>query len=252
MKLTAQLKLLPSPEQTEALRRTLEQVNAACNDLSARAWDTRTFRQFELHRLAHGEVRATFGLSAQVTVRCISTVADAYKLDRKTQRTFRPTGSSAYDDRILRWNLGGSSVSIWTLDGRQSIPFVCGERQRALLTTRHGETDLAYVRGAFYLFATCDVDDPEPIDVDGALGVDLGVTNIAADSDGTIHSGKGINNVRYRQRRLRGKLQRKGTHGARRRLRTLAGQERRYAAWVNHNLSKAIVATAERGFPRSG
>jgi putative transposase len=93
--------------------------------------------------------------------------------------------------------------------------------------------------------ATCEIETPDPIDVEGALGVDLGVTNIATDSDGTIYSGRAIKNVRYRQRRLRQKLQKRGTLGSRRRLRKLAGQERRFATWVNHNLAKRIVATAE-------
>jgi len=53
----------------------------------------------------------------------------------------------AYDDRILSFALPDSSVSIWTLNGRQAIPFVCGERQKALLAARRGETDLAFVGG---------------------------------------------------------------------------------------------------------
>ena len=65
------------------------------------------------------------------------------------------------------------------------------------------------------------------------------------DSDGPIFSGKAIKNVRHRHRRLRTKLQKRGTLGARRRLRKLAGQERRFATWINHNLSKQIVAKAE-------
>jgi putative transposase len=190
------------------------------------------------------DVRETFGLAAQLTVRCIAKVADAYKLDRKTQRTFAPLGAVAYDDRILSFALPDLSISIWTLDKRQSIPFVCGERQRVLLASRRGETDLAFVRGNWYLFATCDVEAPEPIDIADVLGIDLGVTNIAADSDGEIHSGTTIKSVRYRHRRLRNKLQRKRTLGSCRRLRRLSGQERRFATWVNHNLSKRIVAKA--------
>jgi putative transposase len=135
-------------------------------------------------------------------------------------------------------------VSIWTLDQRQSIPFVCGARQRALLPFRRGETDLAFVGDNWYLFASCEIETPEPIDVEDALGIDLGVTNIATDSDGEVHSGRAIKNVRYRHRRLRNKLQRKRTLGSRRRLRKLAGQERRFATHVNHCLSKRIVATA--------
>jgi putative transposase len=102
------------------------------------------------------------------------------------------------------------------------------------------------VNGEWYVFAVCEVETPEPIDLEGVLGIDLGVTNIAVDSDGETHSGKAVKNVRYRHRRLRGKLQRLGTKASRRRLRRLAGQERRFARWVNHNLSKQIVAKAER------
>ena len=53
-----------------------------------------------------------------------------------------------------------------------------------------------------------------------------------------------MNNVRYRHRRLRAKLQSKGTKSARRRLKKLAGKERRFAANTNHTISKRIVTAA--------
>jgi len=245
MRLTIQLKLQPTPAQADALRRTLVRANAACASISTIAWEAKTFRQFAIHKLCYKGVRETFDLAAQLTVRCISKVADAYKLDTKRLRTFSPLGAIAYDDRILYFNRAEPEISIWTLDGRQTMRFLCGERQRALLQTRRGETDLALVNGAWYLFAVCEVETPEPIDVEGVLGIDMGVTNIAVDSDGEIHSGKATKNIRYRHRSLRNKLQRKRTHGARRRLKQLAGQEYRFATWVNHNLSKRIVAKAE-------
>src|SRR5436309_6821175 len=160
MRLTAAIHLLPAPEQADALRRTLETANAACDYISQVAWQSKTFRQFAIHRLTYQAVRQTFDLAAQLAVRCIAKVADAYKLDRKTQRTFQPHGAIPYDDRILSYNLKGSEVSIWTLDGRQAIPFVCGERQRALLQRQRGETDLALLRGKWYLFVTCEVGRP--------------------------------------------------------------------------------------------
>ena len=243
MRLTVQLKLLPTPEQADALKRTLETANAACDYISQVAWDARTFGQFPIHRLTYGAVRETFGIAAQLTVRCIAKVSDAYKLDKKTQRTFAPLGAVAFDERILAYK--SAAVSIWTLDGRQSIPFVCGARQQALLAFRRGESDLAFVRGHWYLFATAEIETPEPIDVDDVLGIDLGVTNIAVDSDGEVHSGRAIKNVRYRHRRLRNKLQRLGTLGSRRRLRVLAGQEARFAKHVNHVISKGIVAKSK-------
>jgi len=246
MRLTVQLKLQPTLEQADALRRTLETANAACDAISRTAYMTRTFRQFALHRLCYADTRESFGLAAQLAIRCLAKVADAYKLDCKALRTFAPLGAVAYDDRILRYTLDSSSVSIWTLDGRQAIPFVTGARQRQLLASQRGETDLAFVGGNWYLSAACEVETPAPMDVDDALGIDLGVTNIAVDSDGEIHSGSTIKNVRYRHRRLRNKLQRKRSLGSRRRLRRLAGQEARFATHTNHVLSKRIVAKAER------
>ena len=191
VKMTAQLKLLPTPSQSDALRRTLETANAASSFISEVAWNTHTFGAFALQKLCYQQVRKQFGLSAQMTVRALAKVGDAYKLDKKAKRTFRRLASIAYDDRILSFNLNGSSISIWTLDGRQSIPFVCGERPRRMLQTRQGESNLLYQRGKWYLLVTCEVEEPELQAVDDVLGVDLGITNIASDSDGTIYRNLG-------------------------------------------------------------
>lgn len=101
MKLIAQVKLLPTLEQVDALRRTVEAANAACNFVGQRAWRTKTFKQYDLHHLCYKDIRAKFDISAQVVVRVIAKVADAYKVDKKAQPTFKQLGSIAYDDRIL-------------------------------------------------------------------------------------------------------------------------------------------------------
>jgi IS605 OrfB family transposase len=245
MKLIAQVKLKTTQEQANALKRTLECANAARNYISRKAWNHKTFGQYKLHHLTYREVREKFGLTAQMTVRCIASVADAYKIDCKTKRIFKPTSAIAYDDRILRWNLDKSGVSIWTLDGRLHVPFVCGNRQRELLFSQQGETDLILFRDKFFLSATCNVEEPDPIDVEGVLGVDLGIVNIAVTSDGDIMSGSAVNNIRHRHRRLRAKLQSKGTRAARRRLKKLSGREARFARHTNHVMSKRIVAIAQ-------
>src|SRR5215210_1441666 len=119
MRLTAAIQLLPTPEQAQTLTRTLETANAACDYISHVAWESKTFRQFAIHKLTYQAVRETFGLAAQLAVRCIAKVADAYKLDRKTLRSFAPHGAVAYDERILSYTKENTAVSIWTLDGRE-------------------------------------------------------------------------------------------------------------------------------------
>jgi putative transposase len=246
MRLAAAIQLLPSPVQADALTRTLEAANTACDYISQVAWESKTFRQFAIHKLTYQAVRETFHLAAQLAVRCIGKVTDAYKLDRKTQRTFQPHGAIPYDDRILSYNVKGLEVSIWTLDGRQTIRFVCGERQRELLATQRGETDLALVRGKWYLFVACEVETPEPIDVEGVLGVDLGIVNLATDSDGESFSGQHIEQRRQWYQGRRQALQAIGTKSAKRHLKQLAGRQRRFQKDTNHHISKRLVAKAER------
>ena len=246
MKLTAKIKLLPTAAQYDALMRTLCRANAACNYISGAAWATKTFKrngETGLHTKVYSDVKIQFGLSAQMAIMAIAKVIDAYKLDRNTLRTFKATGGIAYDSRILRYKV--DSVSIWTVDGRQTIPFVAGDYQAALLAHQKGESDLIMFRGDFYLCATCEVESAPEFEPTGVLGVDLGIINIATDSDGQTFSGSQVLNVRHRHRRLRKKLQKKGTKAAKRRLKKLSGKERRFAAHTNHIISKQIVAKAQ-------
>lgn len=249
MKLVANIQLKPTRGQADLLRQTLETCNAACNFLSKRGFDAGKIRQFDLHKLAYAEVREAFGIGAQVAVRCIAKVANAYTTHKANGRepaliTFRKHAAQPYDDRIFR--LMPDSVSIWTLDGRQTITFVCGERQRALLAFRKGEVDLMLVRGKWYLAVVCDVPDPSEIDVEGVLGVDFGVVNLAFDSEGRSYSGADIDRARQHYAKRRKGLQARGTKAAKRRLRKLAGKEARFRKHTNHCISKEIVATAER------
>lgn len=246
MQLTAKVKLQPSEAQAQSLQRTMETANAACDHISDVAWRERTFGKFKLQKLVYQDVRSAFDLSAQVVIRCIAKVSDAYKLDKKTKRTFQPLGSIAYDARILSWNLEESEVSIWTLSGRERIGFVCRERDRELLSGSRGESKLCLIDGGFYLFTACEVEEPTPKDVEAFIGVDLGVNNIAVDSTGEVHQGSQMKNVRFRNRRLRRKLQAKGTKSARRLLKERSRKEQRFARDVNHQISKHIVAKAER------
>ncbi len=246
MKLTAQIKLVPSPEQKTALKQTIRCSNEACNAMSQIAWDARKFQQFSIHGFCYHRIRKQFpDLSSQIVVRCIAKVADAYKLDKKKKRTFKSLGAISYDERILHWYTEKSIVSIWTVNGRMKIPFVCGERQRELLKTQQGQSDLIYRDGEFYLYTTCEIEEPEPCDFNDALGVDFGIVNIAVDSDRNIHSGAQMNGLRHRHRRLRQKLQKKGTKSAKRLFKKRSRKESRFATQENHRISKEIVIAAK-------
>jgi putative transposase len=244
--LAAQIQLRPDAEQAAALETTLRQANATADVLSSMAWEHQAFRRYDLHRLAYHQVRESSGLTAQVVVRLIAKVCDAYRLDRKVEREFRPLGAVAYDARVLRYLPDASTVSIWTVAGRLRIPFVCGAHQRKLLGFQRGESDLVHRDGKWFLYATVAVPEAAPNGATEVLGVDLGIVNIASDSDGRHYSGARLNGLRHRHRQLRGKLQKKGTKSAKRLLKMRRRKESRFARHENHCIAKRIVAEAER------
>ncbi|KKW11724.1 MAG: hypothetical protein UY48_C0013G0005 [Candidatus Gottesmanbacteria bacterium GW2011_GWB1_49_7] len=207
MKLTLKIKLCTTPEQHASLLRTMEQFNAACDYIACIAYELRCAGKVKLQPIVYREVRERFGLSAQMAVRAISKTCEAYKLDKSVQPHFRPHGAMVYDQRILSWK-EIDKVSILTLDGRLILPIVIYDYFKAKLDNRiRGQADLILIDNIFYLCAVIEAPDAEPIDVKGVLGIDLGIVNIAVDSDGDTHSGATVEKVRSKTAKLRTALQ---------------------------------------------
>ncbi len=250
MKLTLKIKLLPTDEEAKSLLQTIKEANKACNLISDIAWQQKAFQQFKLHNASYHTIKGATELSSQVIVRCISKVADAYKLDKKVKRTFKPLGSISYDSRILTYK-PDNIVSIWSVGGRLKMPFVCHNPN--YLPYIKGEADLLFRKGKFYLFQTVDVVEDDVEDVEEFIGVDFGLTDIAVTSDGTKHSAKWLNQYREKRQKVRGSIQRKGTKGKTRSckkgcaklLKRLKGKERTTATIQNHTIAKHIVQSAK-------
>jgi len=242
MKLTLKIKLLPTAEQADLLLETIKETNTVCNAISVVAWSKRIFNNFKLHHEVYHPYNATFNLSSQCLIRAIAKVADAYKLDKKTKRTFRPLGSIAYDSRIMTYK-PNNIVSLWCLGGRQKIEFIC--HNTAYLPYIKGEADLVYKKGKFYLFQTVDVPEQDVDDIESFIGVDFGLTDIISTSDNTKHSADWINQYREKRQKVRSSIQSKGTRSSRRLLRRLSGKERTTATILNHTISKSLVESAK-------
>src|SRR5258707_1090451 len=155
MKLTLPVKLAPSPEQHAALLATMERFNLACNALAATAFRERCANKIVLQKLVYHDARDRFGLSAQLTIRAIAKVVDAYKRDRTRQPRFRPHGAVPYDERIMSWKRV-ERVSLLTLGGRVIVPLRFGAYQAARRDRAQGQADLVYRDGVFFLYCTLD------------------------------------------------------------------------------------------------
>ena len=274
VKQVIKLRALPSAGEATALDETLRTCNAAASWLSAQMHADRVFRKIDAQRHFYRELRDRFGLAAQPSIRVIGKVADAYAAlraniaagncgppgsDRRRKVedspiVFRASGAQPFDARCLSWrfpdDLGrAATISIWTVAGRlRNISIVANPKHLMMLRSRPiGETDLIYCDGKWFLHATIEAPQVPLIDpVKGFLGVDMGIVNIATTSTGEKASGAGLNSYRRRQARLRKRLQAKGTSSARRLQKRRRRKEARFAADINHQISKRIVAEAER------
>jgi IS605 OrfB family transposase len=245
MKLTLQIQLLPDKDQDAKLQATVRRFNEAASWLSKKAFEHRTANKVALQKLFYVELRALFGLSAQMAIRCIAQVVEAYKRDKTRCPTFRPFAAMPYDQRIVSFK-GLDRVSLLTLAGRIIVPMVMGRYQRERFTPAVGQSDLVRRKdGKWFLLTVVDVPDGTPVPTTDFIGVDLGLTNIATDSTGEPFSGGTIKGLRHRHARLRARLQSKGTKSARRLLKKRRRKESLFARDVNHCVSKKLVAKAQ-------
>lgn len=246
MKLTIQLQLLPTSEQEKLLRSTMERFNEAASFAARVGFDAGVFSQPSIHKLCYREIRTRFGLSAQLAVRAIGKAVETFHRDKTVCPEFKPFGAVTYDERILSFK-GLDRVSLWLLGGRQLIGLVFGQYQTERFDRIKGQCDLVYRDGKFYLYATVDFEEPPPVPVTEFLGVDLGIVNLAVDSDpkGEPFAGEAVDQNRKRRTTARKQYQRKGTKNAKRKLKKMSGRQRRFQSWTNHNISKKIVTKAK-------
>jgi len=226
MKQTMLLKLNPTEDQHQALLETMHQFNAAANYVAAMAFAEKSANKFELQKLVYGELRTTYKLAAQLAIRAISKASEAYKRDKSIQPTFQPEGALVYDERVMSFK-GLTTVSLLTLSGRVLVPFLIGSYQASRMGSIKGQADLLYRNGTFSLAVTLDVPTPTPGTSDGTLGVDLGMVNLATDSEGETFSGEAVEKTRQRH------------------LKQLSGKEARFRKNTNHVISKRIVQKAK-------
>ena len=195
------------------LRQTRAAFNAAASYCAQVAWEQGITNKNKLHYLVYGESRVSYGLGAQLACCARDKAAEAVRAARSNGHTTCPTfaadSSIRYDARTYRL-LSLDRVSLNTLTGRVVGQLVLGDFQRRYLydtTWKIGGAELVRRNDVWYLCITQSKVAPSPEEPVGYLGVDLGIVNLAADSDGETYSGAEIQRVRDRRYQHRRRLQ---------------------------------------------
>jgi IS605 OrfB family transposase len=218
------------------------------------------------------EVRATFGLPAQMACSVPRQVGATYKTlwaKVKANAAARAAGHTKKRYRgldvaphfispTLTYQLGhdygfktGQQVSVLTLEGRVIVPYAGYERHVALIQqgARIGAAKLWYDQAhqQFYLLVSLEIAvvDPIPEQHQRSVGVDVGQRSLAVATDTQnqmrFFPGTAARASADHAARLRKRLQHKGTRSARRRMIVIAGRERRLKQDRNHVISRQSV-----------
>src|SRR6266540_3355521 len=233
------------------LRKTQRAFNRAATYCASVAWRQGVTNKNKLHHIVYGPARANYGLGAQLACCARDKAAEGVRRARQDKRadcpTFRDNSSIRYDARTYRF-LSMDRVSLNTLTGRVIGQLVLGDFQRRSLydqTWKMGGAELVRRANVWYLHITQTKADPAPDEPQGVIGVDLGIVNLATDSDGEQYSGAQVGQIREKRFQHRQRLQTANTRRARWRLRQLAGKEARFQRQINHEISKRLVQKAK-------
>ncbi|MFS8963925.1 transposase [Synechococcus sp. H55.5] len=253
--LTISCKLKVSASQAVKLEATLSAFAQALNWVNQNTPE-KVVNPVKLQSLCYRAIRTRFGLSSNLAQQVCRRLAAARKVAQQKNRPVKAfkSGFVTYDARIFSFREKDWTVSLTTVEGRERFELDIGNYQRGMLAGSHPKAATLVKRqdGSYFIQICVESEAPEPESAVKAIGVDLGRRDIAHTSEGDNWNGQQLNRVRDHYSCLRAALQRKagkGTRSTRRRcrelLQRLSGRERRFQTWVNHCISKSIVARAQ-------
>jgi putative transposase len=245
MKLSIKCKILPNEKQHQELLNVMKTFNLACDWISQKAFETKTYNKVNLHKIVYYEVKQRFNLSSQLAVRAIGKVTDCYKNWKQKNKvlSFRELGSVDYDSRIL--TIKQDSISIMGMGKRIKLPYRCKKELSNFDLSCQSELTYDKVKNKFYITFFAETSEEVPIKTNKFLGVDLGIVNLATCSDGEVISGEKIESYRKKITGLKARLQAKSSKSAKRHLKKISKKETSYKKDVNHCISKKLVQKAK-------
>lgn len=271
--ITAKLKLHATPDQFRALRQTQLAYRDALNYVSRYAFEHgKMSNAVGLQDGTYLDIRATFGLPAQMACSVPRQVGAAYKTlwtkvkanaDARavghTKKRYRGLDQAPrFISPTLTYQFGhdygfktDQQVSILSLEGRLILPYSGYTPHVAMIQkgARIGAAKLWYDKPhkQFYLLVSLEiaVPDPSPEQHQRIVGMDVGQRYLAVATDiqnrMQFFPGQEVRAIADHYARLRKRLQHKGTRSATRRLIVITGRERRLKQERNHTISRRIV-----------
>lgn len=205
----------------------------------------KTYNKNKINAGTYRRVREQLPLLPSSLVQCArDQAAEMLKRERCRVLSTKKQLQVRYDRRTFRVYPEHNCVSSSTAAGRLNFSVNVHDYCKQYLTGTYTNAQLMIKDGKAFLNIQYRLPDvPFVVNVGSAkvLGIDRGIMNIVTCSDNRFVNSRHLRAVKGRYQYLKAKLQSLGTASARRKLKRLAGAERRFTLDVNHVIAKKTV-----------
>lgn len=249
--ITTKVRIYPTPEQEESLKKTQKRYVDGCNLVSQWVKDNQELSQKKINSALYSTIRENTGLGAQMSQSVIKTVISTYKTIHSSNKKWSICPRyKKHRVELVRGRdyslIKDGRLSIGTIDGRIKIPYT-ENPSLPLHDCTLGTATLVHKHGKWIMHIpiTINVAEVSDSDIENIMGIDVGLRFLATSYDSSgktkFYSGKEVKRKRAHYSQLRSQLQKKNTRTSRRRLKSIGNRENRWMTDVNHQVSKALI-----------
>ncbi|MBU4501244.1 MAG: transposase [Nanoarchaeota archaeon] len=238
---------LKIPQKKEILE-TMERYSEVVSFIADKGFKSGIVNRYELHNLFYHKTREKFCIPSQFVInanRVASQTLKSVKTNKSGKPVFKKCLPLPFDKRTFTFSF--DKVRLTTVKGRIDVPIEIPEYYWKYLDWSPQTAQVIKSGRGLFIHITFSRNIDIPCSNGKTIGIDVGINHIAVTSERKFFNGNKVKNHRLKFKRLRTKLQAKGTQSSKRLLRKISGQEKRFKSWVNHNISKQIVNTCEAG-----
>jgi len=236
--------------KNKLLLNTMKKYSKVVSYIANKGFKTKTFKRYDLHHLCYYKAREKFKIPSQFVInanRVASQTLKSVNTNKGSKPVFKEFMPLDFDKRTFTFSF--NKVRLTTIKGRIDVPIEVPEYYWKYLDWSPQTALLILDRkDRMFLHITFSRDFNIRQNSDRLqLGVDVGINHIAVTSNRQFFSGNKVKRYRIKFKKLRSRLQAKGTRSSQKLLKKISGRERRFKAWVNHNISRQIVDNCEAG-----
>jgi putative transposase len=246
---TLQTEALLDENQKKIIDETLEVMANAQNYVVNTCYELEELNKYKLHHVTYPVLRKEFKLPAQLAVIANKYACSNVKgvIKKKGNKPKFNGKSIHYDSRSCTIKINQKIVSLLTLQGRIKIKIEIPKYFKKYMSWKIKESNLIKCKDGRYRLMISVEKEFSKSNLNGKkIGIDRGINNFIATSDGWIYESDKIWKIKKKYVRLRSVLQSKGTRSAKRHLKKIRGREKRFMRDVNHSVTKTLVESVKK------